>query len=37
MEFDSLENVKEFYTSFAKKEGFGVSIRWTKEKISSAF
>jgi hypothetical protein len=30
MEFDSLEDVKEFYTSFAKKEGFGVRIRSTK-------
>ncbi|RHN72567.1 hypothetical protein MtrunA17_Chr2g0289081 [Medicago truncatula] len=33
MEFDSIEDVKEFYTSFAKKEGFGVSIRFTKQNI----
>ena len=33
MEFDSHDNVEEFYTLFAKKEGFGARIRWTKEKI----
>ncbi|CAJ2631531.1 unnamed protein product [Trifolium pratense] len=33
MEFNSLEDVKEFYTSFAKKEGFGVRIRSTKQNF----
>ena len=33
MEFDSLTDVKEFYTSFAKKEGFGVRTRSTKENF----
>ncbi|AES59479.2 FAR1 DNA-binding domain protein [Medicago truncatula] len=33
MEFDSIADVKEFYTSFAKKEGFGVRVRSTKQKF----
>ncbi|GAU46108.1 hypothetical protein TSUD_95800 [Trifolium subterraneum] len=33
MEFDSLEDVKKFYTSFAKKEGFGVRVRSTKQNF----
>jgi len=33
MEFDSLDNVKEIYTSLTKKEGFGVRIRCTKENF----
>ncbi|KAJ1384735.1 FAR1 DNA-binding domain [Sesbania bispinosa] len=33
MEFDSLEDVKELYTSFAKKTGFGIRTRSTKENF----
>ncbi|GAU46806.1 hypothetical protein TSUD_190630 [Trifolium subterraneum] len=33
MEFESLEDVKKFYTSFAKKEGFGVRVRSTKQNF----
>lgn len=33
MEFDSIADVKEFYTSFAKKEGFGVRVRSTKQSF----
>lgn len=31
LEFDSIADVKEFYTSFAKKEGFRVRVRSTKQ------
>ncbi|PNX75333.1 protein FAR1-related sequence 5-like, partial [Trifolium pratense] len=33
MEFASIADVKEFYTSFAKKEGFGVRVRSTKQNF----
>ncbi|KAF1864300.1 hypothetical protein Lal_00029458 [Lupinus albus] len=32
MEFDSIENVREFYNFFAKNKGFGVRVRSTKPK-----
>jgi hypothetical protein len=32
MEFKSIEEVKEFYNSFAKNMGFGVRVRSTKPK-----
>ncbi|WJX82272.1 hypothetical protein P8452_65054 [Trifolium repens] len=33
LEFDSLEEVKNFYTSFAKNEGFGIRTRSTKTNL----
>jgi hypothetical protein len=33
MEFHSLKDVKEFYKSFAKKEGFGIHTRSTKQTL----
>lgn len=33
MEFDSLDDVKNLYTSFAKKEGFGIRTRSTKTNL----
>jgi len=33
IDFDSIEDVKEFCTSFAKKQGFGVRIRSPKQNI----
>ncbi|XP_057435267.1 protein FAR1-RELATED SEQUENCE 5-like [Lotus japonicus] len=32
MEFESIEKVREFYNSFAKKNGFGVRVRSSKPK-----
>ncbi|KAK7282384.1 hypothetical protein RIF29_11092 [Crotalaria pallida] len=34
MEFECIEKVKEFYNSFAKKNGFGVRVRSSKPKIT---
>jgi len=33
MEFNTINDVKEFYISFAKKEGFGIRTRTTKENF----
>ncbi|XP_024636596.2 protein FAR1-RELATED SEQUENCE 5-like [Medicago truncatula] len=33
MEFNNINDVKEFYISFAKKEGFGIRTRTTKENF----
>ncbi|KAG4949533.1 hypothetical protein JHK85_043408 [Glycine max] len=34
LEFESLEKVREFYNSFAKKNGFGIRIRSSKPKMT---
>jgi len=33
MKFDSIEKVRKFYTSFVKKNDFGIHVRSSKEKI----
>ncbi|KAG5020486.1 hypothetical protein JHK87_016341 [Glycine soja] len=37
LEFESLEKVREFYNSFAKKNGFGIRIQSSKPKMINKF